>query len=141
MAFDEDRFCQCLNQLLADGHSFYLGEPLHADLGAFDGPPAQCHANAARWVEQHPSAQVEKGWLFQYQGAYVRHSVVRTGEGRLLDVTIREAGFQPFHKFILHEAAAKAYGGALPEFGSMVPIVSQRLPILAGLSPSAPLEH
>ncbi|CAJ6621418.1 Uncharacterised protein [Burkholderia pseudomallei] len=69
---------------------------------------AACHDNADAWVARHPADAVVRGWLYQRldplpegdQHIFVAHSVIRTGAGDLIDVTLSEN--QPTGRFLSH---------------------------------------
>ena len=74
------------------------------DLGAFRPEPAQCHANAARWVRERPNFHVVEGWAVEGQGLFAKHSVVGDPAGNLLCVTLGPQG-KSFAGFIVHRPA------------------------------------
>ena len=69
----------------------------------------KCHANAARWVSEHPGYEVVRGWLL-WPGAgpshmVHAHSVVRGPEG-LVDVTPLRA---PGLHFLEHQGGEESF--------------------------------
>jgi hypothetical protein len=88
------------------------------DLNGFQGEPFKCHENGERWAATHPGSQVVRGWLITAQNIFVKHSVVETPDGTLLDVTPR-VGSDAQHPtgFIIWET------GSAEDFASLPPQV------------------
>jgi hypothetical protein len=65
-----------------------------------------CHRNVDRWVADHPEDIAVRGWIStQYQARwgfyqYSSHSVVQTGAGELIDVTLPQDECP--HDFVQH---------------------------------------
>ncbi len=65
-----------------------------------------CHENARRWVEANPAFVIVHGWLnakgetFENRLRFVSHSVVRSPDGELMDITLGTG--DPRYAFILH---------------------------------------
>ena len=61
-------------------------EPLPRQSGDPEPKPAQCHHNAATYVDRHPGCSVVRGWLVS-GGVFDAHSVVELPDGKLIDPT------------------------------------------------------
>lgn len=66
----------------------------------------QCHDNAAAYVERN-GGSVVTGWLSVSEAIFVKHSIVRTDDGELLDVTPRNHGDESRRSFIAHEGISE----------------------------------
>jgi hypothetical protein len=76
------------------------------ELGSFRGEPARCFKNARRWVSDHTDHEVVEGWLQTADCVFVRHAVVRTPTGELLDITPREPGTEMYVRFVEHDVVS-----------------------------------
>lgn len=83
---------------------------LHAtaeELGGFVPQPARCHDNARRWVEEHPSYGVIRGWLAENEDfLFVKHSVVQKSCGSphpLICVTLGAQSKWAPTRFVMHQ--------------------------------------
>jgi hypothetical protein len=55
---------------------------------AGDKPIAhQCHENVARWVAENPNCKAVRGWLVTSGFLLDKHTLVRSADGALFDVT------------------------------------------------------
>ncbi|EHS51478.1 hypothetical protein PDO_1869 [Rhizobium sp. PDO1-076] len=63
----------------------------------------KCHENASRYVASFVGATLVEGWLRIHPNRWVKHSMVRTAEGSLVDVTLKN-GTAP--QFVIHSAVA-----------------------------------
>jgi len=61
-------------------------EPLPRQAGDPEPKPAQCHHNAAAYVDRRSGCRVVRGWLVS-GGVFDAHSVVELPDGRLADPT------------------------------------------------------
>lgn len=70
-----------------------------------------CHDCIDRWLANHPGDRAIRGWLIDGEaaGAYrvVAHSMIRSGAGELLDVTLARAAVD--RRFIEHPAQAGGF--------------------------------
>ena len=59
---------------------------------SWDPVPAACHADVDRWIESHPADMAVRGWLHEpfdgLEHRFVAHSIVRSSDGELIDVTL-----------------------------------------------------
>ncbi|WP_395943316.1 hypothetical protein [Brevundimonas sp.] len=68
--------------------------------------PGHCHENARRWVEANPTYVVVHGRLnargetFENRLRFHSHSIVRSADGELLDITLSKGA--PQYTFIPH---------------------------------------
>ena len=47
----------------------------------------QCHENVARWVAENPECAAVRGWLVTSGFLFDKHSLVRSADGSLFDIT------------------------------------------------------
>ena len=79
---------------------------------------ADCHMNADAWVAANPNYQTVRGWVkcasFGDLGARLTaHSVVRTPEGKLLDITpLADESLRGGMHFIEHEGSERLFFAA-----------------------------
>ncbi len=63
-------------------------------LGNWSPVVRECHDNVLKWVEHHPEHQAVHGWLYMGDQPdvvrFVAHSVVRSKDGTLFDITPKE---------------------------------------------------
>src|SRR5215204_2812883 len=64
-----------------------LARATDAQMAAFGSQMSDCHANAQRCVAVQPSWQIIRGCLVSGNGMVMKHSVVKTDEGVLLEIT------------------------------------------------------
>lgn len=78
---------------------------------SWDPVPAACHANVDRWITSHPADAAVRGWLHEpfvgLEHRFVAHSVVRSRDGELVDVTL-SAG-QSTLRFIEHRGSERDF--------------------------------
>jgi len=69
---------------------------------------ADCHENVNRWVEAHPGCVAVRGWIVHMSFGplgcgLTAHSVVRTPDGGLIDITPVHAGAPRGGPFVEHQ--------------------------------------
>lgn len=57
----------------------------------------KCHENADRWALENEGSEAVRGWLVMSYG-FERHSIVRSADGALLEITIPRA-----YPFLFHQ--------------------------------------
>jgi hypothetical protein len=73
-----------------------------ADIASIATVKNQCFANVSRWVLSHPGHKRVDGWLVRETGEYIKHAVVETDRGLLIDVTPRNCRDENYLKFVRH---------------------------------------
>tara|TARA_R110002020_G_scaffold198564_2_gene399723 strand:+ start:3260 stop:3643 length:384 start_codon:yes stop_codon:yes gene_type:complete len=93
-----------LHRAWLEDKSEVCDQSIAAHLDKADYPAGHCHQNAKNYALRHPGATIVQGWLWVYGHAWVRHSVIRTAEGRLVDVTLGPGNPWIFvsHQMIAH---------------------------------------
>ncbi|AIV73730.1 hypothetical protein X994_6523 (plasmid) [Burkholderia pseudomallei] len=93
--------------------------PRADELPAWHPVAGECHDNADAWVAAHPGDTLLRGWLYQrldrlpegLMHVFVAHSVVRTRDGALIDVTLRS--LEPTGRFLQHPDDVGGFFGFL----------------------------
>ncbi|UCF24502.1 MAG: hypothetical protein JSV72_03250 [Ralstonia sp.] len=90
-----------------------LNETAKAD---WNPVPADCHANADRWIERSPGCKRIRGWVIEggreYGAICHAHSVVQDASGQLWDVTLDST-----HRFIPYLGLDSTYDDGLVNRG------------------------
>ena len=98
-----------------------VAEPIGDKVLGWSPARGKCHENAASWVLLHPADRMLPGWVhtpgvtFENRVRFASHTVVETGDGRLLDVTLgaSDAGY----RFIRHPGAHDEFYAAVSNNG------------------------
>lgn len=70
------------------------------DLDRWGFKQGYCHENARAYVQTHAGSDVIPCWIRTYvDGPWARHSVVRTADGRYVEVALRDFG----RRFVPHD--------------------------------------
>lgn len=96
-----------LDRALEQSRGVILEQADSAVLDAFKYGPGKCHENSADYARRHAGAAVVQGWIKLYDLAWAKHSVVKTGDQRYLDVTLRDG----FRRMLVPHAAVASFCG------------------------------
>lgn len=81
------------------------------ELEAWEKPSDLCHDCVDAWLTGHRDGRAARGWLIDGCGPssyrLVAHSMVRTSDDALLDVTLPRASYE--RRFVEHPAAADGF--------------------------------
>ncbi len=84
-------------------------------IGEWMPQPNQCHENVTVWCTHNQAYEVVRGWLYMDMAGqlayevFLAHSVVRDHEGRLWDITPRQAS--QAYPFLAAVESEEEYGG------------------------------